>query len=73
LGERFEVGQAQLLAQAGLAGQEYGEVPSAVPVEVGEQRQQGQHVGLELTRFGGHLILMEKGVPDAQTPSTVPS
>src|ERR671914_2028503 len=28
---------------------------------------------LELTRFGGHLILWEKGVHDAPTPRSVPT
>ena len=48
LGEGFEVGEAQDLAQTGLTGEEHGEPAGGVPVEVGEQREESEDVGPEI-------------------------
>src|SRR5689334_4964475 len=44
LGEGFEVGSLELLAQSGLSAKQQGEPSRAVPVEIGEQGQEGEDV-----------------------------
>ena len=46
--------QAELVAQAGLTGEEEGKAVLAVPVEVGQEGQQGEQIGPQVMGFVHH-------------------